>query len=73
MSKEERNAFLVGKHCGSYSTSPYVAGSPTARAPDLRAALEDLADSNNDGQLDCSEFQAALFSFDASLLCSGRQ
>ena len=66
MSEYDRNVHLMVKHCG--------ASASLLEAPDLRTVLEDLADSNLDGTLSCEEFNAAMFGYDSSMLCtrSGR-
>lgn len=64
MSDKERKTHLIDKHCSSLER-------PTSNGTELLVALEDLADTNRDGTLDCSEFNAASFSFDASNLCGG--
>lgn len=63
MSEYNRNAHLVVKHCGSTVS--------LSNAPDLRTALEDLADSNLDGNLSCEEFNAAMLEIDSAALCGG--
>ena len=66
MSEVERNLYLIEKHCTS------SLGCPTQDIG-LRMILEDMADSNGDGSLDCLEFNCAYSSFDVSLLCRGSQ
>lgn len=66
MSEEERNLYLIEKHCGP--SLRY-----TTKDIELRMILEDMADSNGDGTLDCPEFNSAYSSDDVSLLCRGSQ
>lgn len=61
MSENERYNYLADKHCGNSGLS--------ASAPDIRAALEQLADINNDGTLSCDEFNAAEFNIGSFGFC----
>ena len=64
MTNDERRSYLWEKHCGDLADDDVHRA-----AQDIREILELLADSNQNGELSCAEFNDAHFDVDGLDLC----